>query len=444
MQISSESFLINDKEAVDSLKAKIYPYRQQEVVLNNWLRKRLDSILPQVMKRAGIDFWIVCCREYNEDPVFLSLVPKAMMSARRTSILAFHLQADGSLKKMALTRPNVGLDGFYEAVWVNQAGSNWEGEAKKEEAETQFECLARIVREANPKKIGLNISRNFAFSDGLTKHLYDEIKNNIDDKYHACFVSGEAVSIGWLETRLPEEIAAYNGIVQIAHSLIAEAFSSKVIIPGITTNFDVKYYMLQKTIDLGLTPWFDYEVSIIREKIGNIYYEDIIMPGDILHCDVGFKYLNLCTDTQENAYVLKAHEKDAPKDIKNLMKVVNRLQDITISHFKSGLSGNEVLALARKQALEENIVPSIYTHPIGFHGHGAGPTIGLWDMQGGVSGMGDYLLYDETLYSLELNVTVKVESWDQLVTFGAETDIIFSNGLVHYCAGRQENFHLIK
>ena len=239
-------------------------------------------------------------------------------------------------------------------------------------------------------------------------------------------------------------MAAYDGIMQIAHAMIDEAFSSRVIIPGVTTNYDVKYYMVQKTIDLGLSPWFDYEVSIRRKGIGEITAEEVIMPGDLLHCDVGFKYLGLCTDTQENAYVLKSGETDAPEYLKDALAKVNRLQDITVSYFKEGRTGNEVLALARKKAIEEGIDPCIYAHPIGTHGHGAGPTIGLWDMQDGVAGRGDHPIYNNTAYSLELSAGICLKEWNIRISLGAETDILFKDDQVYYLAGRQTNYHLIK
>ena len=232
--------------------------------------------------------------------------------------------------------------------------------------------------------------------------------------------------------------------MEIAHQLIADAFSSKVVIPGVTTNADVKYFMLEKCVELGLQPWFDFEVSIRRANVGEVSGVDVIRPGDILHCDDGFRYLNLCTDTQENAYVLKLGETDAPEELKEVMRTVNRLQDITIGNFKAGRSGNEILALSLKQAKEEGIVPCIYTHPIGYHGHAAGPTIGLWDMQGGVPGGGDYLMYDDTAYSLELNCKCEVKSWNITLTFGAETDVLFTGGKTYYLAHRQDSFHLIK
>lgn len=442
MRVSKEDFLVRGS-STDELLPKIYSYREQERILDGWLRTRLDTILPMVMKRSGIDCWVVACKEYNEDPVLKTLVPCAMMTARRTTILMFYLNDEGKVERYALTRPNVGLDDFYTSVWTNPKGSIWGGRTDAP-CETQMECLSRMIRECNPKKIGLNISRTFAFADGLSSTMYADIMEALDEDQKSRVVNAENVCVGWLETRSEEEMAAYTGIMQIAHSMIDEAFSSKVIIPGVTTNADVKYFMLQKVIDLGLQPWFDFEVSIRRKDVNEVEGTAVIMPGDLLHCDVGLRYLNLCTDTQENCYICKMDETDAPEELKEVMRTVNRLQDITISHFKAGRSGNEILALSLKQAKEEGINPCIYTHPIGFHGHAAGPTIGLYDMQGGVPGTGDYLMYDNTAYSLELNCSCEVKSWNVTLRFGAETDVLFKDGKVHYIAGRQEQFHLVK
>lgn len=442
--ISKEAFLVQNTVSAEDLRKKILPYREQEKIRNSWLEERFETVLPKVMKRCGIDLWVVACKEYNEDPVLTTMVPAAMMTARRTTILAFYLQEDGKIKRMALTRPNVGLDGYYESVWTNQKDSLWQDPNAPYPPETQFECLARIVRELDPKKIGLNTSDTYAFGDGLTHALYTQIMAALDEKYHERVVSAEHLCIGWLETRTEREMAAYTGIMQIAHAMIQEAFSSRVVHPGVTTNEDVKYFMIQKVIDLGLTPWFDFEVSIKRANVGSIYGETVIMPGDILHCDVGLKYLNLCTDTQENAYVLKIGETDAPDYLKKALREVNRFQEIVVSNYKEGRTGNEILKLSREQAIAEGLKPSLYTHPIGYHGHGAGPTIGLWDMQQGVPVQGDYPMYNDTVYSLELNCTVDIKEWDTSFSLGLETDVLFTNDEVHYLAGRQESFHLIK
>ena len=369
-----------------------------------------------------------------------------MMTARRLTILAFYLQADGTVRRMALTRPNVGLDDHYEQVWINQKGSTWAAPlGAPGEPETQMECLARIIRECAPKAIGLNFSKYFAFSDGLSHTLYEMIFEALDEADKAKVVSAENLCVGWMEARLPEEIAAYTGIVQIAHSMIAEAFSSRVITPGVTTNADVKYFMLQRCVDLGLTPWFDYEVSVKRKGVGSIESDNVvIMPGDILHCDVGITYLGLCTDTQENAYILEIGEQDAPDYLKAALKDVNDFQDMVVESYKEGLTGNDILRISLEKGFAAGLKPCLYTHPIGYHGHGAGPTIGLYDKQGGVEGNGDYPLYEDTCYSLELNCTVNLPEYNGDIRLGAETDIIFTGGKAYYAAGRQDNWHLVK
>ncbi len=353
--ISNQQFLMNETIDSSGLKEKILTYREREKVYDAWLEERFKTVLPMVMKRSGIDTWVVACNEYNEDPVVTYLTPMFMITARRKMILLFHLEADDTVKKIVIGRPHIGLEGFYEEVWVNQKGSIWCKDPSK--AETQMECLNRILHEVNAQQVGLNMSETFAFGDGLSKTLYDEIMGGLDDEMKAKVCSAENIAVGWLETRCESEIAAYNGIMQIAHSIIAEAFSNRVITPGITTNTDVKYFMMQRCLDLGLEPWFDFSVGCMRPGVSESEDDMIIMPGDILHCDVGFRYLGLCTDTQELCYVLKRDELDAPEFLKQCMADVNRFRDIVAGNFQIGKTGNQVLKESLEQAKAAGLQP---------------------------------------------------------------------------------------
>ena len=454
--ISRQDRLIKNVATFEELSEKILPYRDRERVMDEWLRVRYKEVLPMIMKRSGIDSWVIACNEYNADPVIKTLTPCAMFTARRTTILVMILEGD-EVKRYSITRPNVGLDEFYEAIWVNQKDSLWCKDPSK--AETQYECLARILKEHNVKKVGLNMSKDFAFADGLTKTMYDSITECFDEDLMSKIVSAEDLCVGWLETRTECEMEAYNSIMMIAHAMIDEAFSSKVITPGVTTNHDVKYWMLNKCLTLGLEPWFDFEVSIIRNGvkghdesegtiagIGQFHESEVIRQGDVLHCDVGFRYLGLCTDTQENAYILKHDEDDAPKGLKQALADVNKFQDIVLSNFKEGRSGNEILKLSLEEGRKQGLKPCLYTHPIGYDGHAAGPTIGLFDKQQGVKGRnGTYPLYNNTAYSLELNCKVNVPEWgSDEFALGLETDVLFTKDKTYFLGGRQENFHLVK
>ena len=428
MAVSNQEFLVTNVPDVDSLKPKILSYRQQGPVLDKWLEKRIEKILPAVMKKAEIDCWIICNSEYNEDPVYWTITPFSQITARRLTILIYYLNKDGEVERYSVTRYPVAQ---YTQKWPDTSIS-------------QFDTLAAFLKELNPEKIGLNMSEDFAYADGLSATHYNDMMRVFDEDLKKKVVSAENIAVGWLETRSEEEMAAYNDIVGIAHTMIANAYSNKVIHPGVTTADDVKYWMMEKTVELGLEPWFDYEVSITRNFEQHLAGDEVILPGDMLHCDVGFRYLNLCTDTQEICYILKDDELDVPEDLKKAMKVTNRLQDIVIEQFEVGKTGNQILLGALKQAKEEGINATIYTHPLGFHGHAAGPTIGLWDMQGGVPGAGDYPLHDNTAYSLELNAKVFAPSIGKEVRMAMETDILYKGGKVFFLGGRQTEFHLVK
>jgi Xaa-Pro aminopeptidase len=234
-------------------------------------------------------------------------------------------------------------------------------------------------------------------------------------------------------------------ICHMGHQILQAGLSEEVIHPGITTTDDVVWALRQKVRDLGLDTWFHPSVSVQRSDMGNNEFlrsfsrrpeKDVIRPGDLLHVDFGITYLRLNTDQQQHFYVLRPGETEVPEGLRKAFKNGNRLQDILTEQFKSGKTGNEILADALAQAKEEGITGSIYTHPIGSHGHAAGPTIGLWDQQGGVKGKGDYPLFPNTAYSIELFAATEVPEWGKLVRIMLEEDGVFYGNKFEYLDGR--------
>lgn len=428
-----------NKTGVDAFRDKILPLRARAEVKNEWLKQRLESVLPEIMEREGFDLWIVIAREYNEDPVIMSLLPEPAMAARRRTILVFSASGEGQVDRLTLDR--YGQGAYYVAAW-------------NPDREGQYECLGRIVRERDPQAIGINVSDTFAFGDGLTHSEHTKLAAALGEKYMARTRGAERLALGWLERRTETEITVYTGLVEIGHAIIAEAFSSRTIQPGITTIDDVVWWMRQKMLDLGLRAWFQPTVDIQAhglsyDKPGTSQKDGVtkrkrILPGDLLHCDVGFYYLGLATDQQQNAYVLRPGEEDAPEGLKAALTKGNRLQDIHAEAMAEGRTGNDILKTALGKAKEEGLNPSIYTHPIGYHGHAAGPTIGLWDQQGGVPGQGDYELFNDTCYAIELNVVKPVPEWGrQEVRMALEEDAVFAGGKLRWLSGRQTQLHLI-
>lgn len=415
----------------------VLPERVRAQVIDEILDDRFTNLLPQLMRREGLDMWVIISREYNEDPVLKTMLPSTWLSARRRTILVF-FDNGKEVEKLAIARYDVG--NLLKGAWDIDVRPN------------QWEALANIIETRKPKKIGLNFSTNYGHADGLSSTERQEFLEKLPTTYQQRIVSAEKVAVGWLETRTEKEMAIYPLICRLSHQLIQEGFSEKVIQPGVTTTDDVVWWFRQRITDLGLDTWFHPTVDIQRADNTDFNHlrtfskrpdKQVIMPGDLLHVDFGITYLRLNTDQQQHAYVLRPGEPEVPDAIKTAFKQGNRLQEILTDQFKAGKTGNQMLLAALDQAKKEGINGTIYTHPIGVHGHAAGPTIGLWDQQKGVPGAGDYPLLANTAYSIELNAAVEIPAWKKVVRIMLEEDGFFDGQTFRYIDGRQTEVYTI-
>ena len=405
-------------------------------VIEEIQKDRFDNLLPQLMEETGIDMWIIITREYNEDPVIKTLLPPTWLNARRRTILAFHYdKKNKNLEKVAIARYSFGKN--IPSIW------------NKEEEPNQMKALAKFIEEKNPEKIGLNYSDHFALADGIVKTDYELFLDNLPSKLSKKVVSAEELAIRWIETRTKKEMIIYDQLVEITHGIINEAFSTKVITPGVTTTDDVVWWMREKVKNLGLKTWFHPTIDVQRNEKSDLYAFDgeskfdIILPGDLIHCDFGITYLTLNTDCQELAYVLKPDETEAPDYLVKALDEGNKVQDIFTDLFEYKKTGNQILKEALEQGRNEGFRPQIYTHPLGTFGHSAGTTLGMWDSQGGVPFTGDFPMNYNTDYAIELNTKVFIKEWNKDIRIMLEEAGAFEETGFRYVNGRQTELILV-
>lgn len=432
----STSALAQDRSQAHPTMPAILPLEDRARLEDRWLKERLDTLVPMLMRRDGVQMWIMVAGEYHEDPVAETMLPATWLSARRRTILVFFDRGAQGVEKLALTRYPVG-----------DFTASWNPDTQPD----QWGRLAELVAERDPKTIALNRAEEFPLADGLTASHLEALTRALGPKYAARFVSHDRLGLGWLETRIPAELATYPQISRISHAIIEEGFSDRVITPGATTSDDVVWWFRNRIAELKLDTWFQPSVAIQRPNGGSFTVQEmglrgdtVIQPGDMLHVDFGLSYLGLKTDIQRLAYVLKPGEREPPKGLRDGLAAMNQVKTAVIEELKSGRTGNQVLLAARKRIEAQGIDGSIYTHPIGYHGHGAGPWIGSWEDQSGVRFRGGYPVHPNTAWSIELNAQHKVPEWGgQKVRFMYEENGFYDGRSFRFLDGSQDEFILI-
>jgi hypothetical protein len=429
--------------------------REQAAMQQDWLRKRLDTFLPALMRKHGIDLWVVPMREYNEDPIFSAVTsPETFAARRRTIYVFFDTCAAAGTPPSAACVQRIALGGTSQggAFDVRRstkaaAGNIGRGQQAELWGDEQWQALKDVIVERKPRVIGINRSTVFAFSDGLSSGELQGMTAALGSEWTSRFRDAEGLPLELIASRLPDEEAFYRRMQELVWSLTRTMFSEQVITPGKTRTSDLEWWWRQKVNDLGLGTWFQPDVDVQRqgmtaEQVGD---DPVIQRGDLLHCDVGITVARLNTDTQHDAYVLRDGEADAPAGLRLALANSNALQDIVMDEIRPGRTGNEILAAARSRMTAKGLDGTVYSHPIGLHGHGAGPLIGLWDYQDGVAGRGDAKVIPNMWFSIELQATTPVPEWSgQRVRMAQEEDAtVGADGRIRWALARQDKLFLI-
>ena len=417
---------------------KLLTVREQQAVREQWLKKRLDSLLLPMMRQQKIDMWIVSNEEFHAEPVVHHIAPPVPYVGRRDFFI-FADRGGDKLDRIALVRyDEEHLKNFFEVL----------SPPGRDIAAT----LRRLVEERKPKTIALNMGGTRGATNGLTYDGYKFLGEALGAEYSAKFVPAAPLIVEYMDTRLPEELEFYRTAVEATDILTQRAFSNEVITPGKTTVGDVRFWFLQQVNNLGLDVWFQPDMRIQRhnqqtgttQQFLSIAKEsDVIQRGDVIHIDCGLNYLGLSTDWQKMGYVLRTGEKDVPEGLKKALANTNRLQDSLFTHIRPGAKGFDVYDATMADMKNAGIEAMIYSHSVGTQGHALGASV---DFRRPTTGAPPEPPFREGSYtSIELNTSTPVPEWGgQKVTIMMEDDAYLTKDGMKWFRPRQTAFYLIK
>src|SRR5215813_14022388 len=415
---------------------KLLPVREQQALREQWLKKRLDTMLLPMMRQQKIEMWIVINEEFHAEPVVPYIAPPLPYVGRRDFFI-FADRGGNKLDRIALCRyAEEHLKSFFEVV----------SPPGRDVAST----LLNIVKERNPKTIALNMGGTRGATNGLTHDSYKFLSDTLGADYSSRFVSAAPLIVEYMDTRIPEELETYRTAVALTDVLTQRAFSNEVITPGKTTVGDVRFWFLQQLNNFGLGTWFQADLRIQRQnhetgktlQFLEVAEESmVIQRGDVIHIDCGLNYMGLSTDWQKMGYVLRDGEKDAPDGLKRALANTNKLQDALFTHIKPGAKGFDVYDATMADMKKMGIEAMIYSHSVGTQGHALGASIDFRRTTGGPQ----ELLRLGSYTSIELNTSTPVAEWGgQKVTIMMEDDAYLTPEGFKWFRPRQTEFYLIR
>jgi Xaa-Pro aminopeptidase len=394
---------------------KLLTWSQQIAVREGWLVKRHAMILD-LMRKHGVDWWIITNEEFHDDPLTQYIAPPRPYTGGR-DIFIFIDTGDKGLRKIAITGfAEENVKKFFEAP---------------DDPKPAAEVLPALYNEYHPKKIALSFGGSRGVTHSITHDTYKFLAEKMGSDAESHFVPAADLIEEYSDTRLPDEFATYTDMCKVTEILAKRALSGEVIKPGKTTVGDVRRWLYDEMGKRNLTTWFQQDLRVQRKGKANQTSrgflavsdeEVVIQKGDVVHLDFGITYMGLNTDWQKMTYVLRDGETDVPEGLKKALANTNALQDAMVKYSRAGRSAGDVYNDVMNEMKEKGIEAKVYSHPLGFQGHGLGAAIDYRSAQRADAMPVSKKLRAGSYISIELNSVTPVAEWDGQKVFVMEED----------------------
>ncbi len=392
--------------------------RERYALRKRIIAQKLNTTLLPAMRRHHIDMWIVLSREFHPDP-FLPELGGGWPGVRNAYIF-FDRGTDTPEKIMIGSHAE--RDDLFQRVYDHALfyGYSQDGLAPH---------LREAVQQRNPQRIGVNMSPTLPMADGLSASLKTFLEQAIGPEYASRLVSAELVARDFRATRIPEEYGIYRRVCEWTVAWEEEAFSSRVIWPGVTSSDDVQWWMRDEARALGLELEFLPGIRVTRGG-SSVSGDQPLQPGDVISVDAGLAFDLYRTDYKRTAYLLRPDEKEPPASIQQAFGKALELRDTLTANMRPGQIAHrvwdETMSWAAKQGYEiaypaaagrrdpvRTKQAGIYCHSVGNATHDIGARVAVdWPMA-----YGDrvrYPLAANEWYSVEFHVSIPVPEWEGL------------------------------
>ncbi|SMD45757.1 Xaa-Pro aminopeptidase [Aquiflexum balticum DSM 16537] len=331
-------------------------------------KERIQKLLPEAMKTAGVDAWVIICRENNNDPIAHHIGGE---NAGGTALFLFFLEND-QVKSVVYSPIGeatalADLKIHDEVIPVERGNSAL--------TDASMFLLAKDF-----KKIAVNSSYENALSDGLSytqRKTLEEVLGNQADR----MVSSDDLVYEWLSVKLPSEVEIMTKAAELTAKWQYEAYQQ--VIPGKSTDADIARYLKNKMAEYGVkdgwSPDQNPNVNSGPDRGHSHATDRVIMPGDVIQTDFGIRVWDMwVSDIQRFAYVLREGETSAPDSVQFYFESSIGGNRIALKAMKPGVLGYQVDKAQRDWMAERGSEYVMWStgHPVGYVAHDIGPSLG--------------------------------------------------------------------
>ena len=332
-------------------------------------KQRIAALLPEAMAAAGIDAWLVLCRENNNDPLADHIGGE---NAGQTAAFLFYRDSDGFQSRVY--SPVGEATALAELALHDQVIPVARGDSA-------IAQVAPFIREQDFQRLAVNSSPDNAQADGLSHSQRLALEAALGPELSRRLVSSESLVYEWLSVKLPAEVAIMRKAAELAAAWQLEAYAQ--VVPGKTTDADVARFLKAKMAEHGVTDaWAPDQNPAVNSgpDRGHSHPSDkVIMPGDVIQIDFGVRLFDRwVSDIQRFAYVLRDGETEAPEDIRHYWESARAGGRAAFDAMKPGVKGIEV-DRAQRTLMEKNGSEHVMWstgHPVGYVAHDTGPNLG--------------------------------------------------------------------
>lgn len=331
-------------------------------------KERIQKLLPTAMEAAGVDAWIIVCRENNNDPIAHHVGGE---NAGGTALFLFYLE-NKEVKSIVFS-PIGEMTALAELKIHGEVIPVARGNSAISEA-------VDFIKNKEFTKIAVNSSTENELADGLSFTQRQDLEVALGAE-SSKLVSSDELLYEWLSIKLPAEVEIMTLAAELTSKWQYEAYQQ--VVPGKSTDADIAKFLKKKMEQYGVKDgWSPAQNPSVNSGIdrGHSHATDkVILPGDVIQTDFGIRVYDMwVSDIQRFAYVLRAGETAAPDSVKFYFESSKGGNRIALAAMKPGVLGYQVDKAQRDWMDERGSEPVMWStgHPVGYVAHDIGPNLG--------------------------------------------------------------------